>query len=277
MDNVRLISSNAAKRASSITASTTAGTLTADRLKLGVKSKVWRSTVSTATTLTITLATPELLDCIALAFTNLTAAGMMHVQGYATTGSATAVVDVTRFALVPPSSGNGAESQPTGVNAFSNGGASQGVCWFSATYLQKVVITLTDPTNPAGYIEASCLVMGASWSPRLNAYWGAGVVLKDTTKNERSQSGNLRSDRGTVAKSVSFDLKNLSSTERTKVWGVMLANGLFNPLFVSLYPMSTDPYEEQIHQVYGKLTQQTKLTLQSFGITQATTIEIEEI
>ena len=271
MPNLRIIGDNAAKRATSIVASTQAGTLTADRLKLGVKSKVWRSTAVTATTLTITLPTPETMDCVALAFTNLTSTATARVQGYATTGAGTAAVDITKNPFVPPAS-----NMSPGVNSFSNGGASQVVCWFTATSLQKIVITLTDASNSAGYMEASCLVMGASWSPKYNATYGAGVMIKETTKNERTESGNLRSDRGTMARTLTFDLKNLSATERAKVWGIMLANGMFSPAFVSLYPSSSDATEEQMHQLYGKLTQQARLSLQSFGLSQAS-LEIEEI
>lgn len=276
MPNLRIISDNAAKRAT-ITASSQAGSLSPDRLKTPVKTKIWRSTGTTAT-LTVVLPTAETVDCVALPYCNLSSTSTLRVQGYATTGAATASFDTGDKPACPYMPFNQFDwgGQPLGVNAFSYGAASQGVIWFTATQVQKLVITITDTLNPLGYIEAACLVTGLSWSPKFNPGYGAGVLLKDTTKNERSESGNLRSDRGTMSKSLSIDLKNMIPTDRNKLWNMMLGNGLSSPAFISLYPESSDVMEEQIHQMYGKLTQQAKLSLQSFGITQAP-LEVEEI
>jgi hypothetical protein len=141
---------------------------------------------------------------------------------------------------------------------------------------QKLVIDISDPNSDAGYIEGSCLVAGLSWSPKVNMGWGASVVVQETTKNERSESGNLRSDAGVSSKKLSFDMKFLQPTDRNRLWRIFLGNGMITPSFISLYPESEDTFEEQMHQIYGKLSQQSKIAAQSFGTSQAP-FEVEEI
>jgi hypothetical protein len=51
---------------------------------------------------------------------------------------------------------------------------------------------------------------------------------------------------------------------------------MITPSFISLYPESEDTFEEQMHQIYGKLSQQSKIAAQSFGTSQAP-FEVEEI
>lgn len=276
MPNLRIISDNAAKRAT-ITASSQAGSLSPDRLKVPVKTKIWRSVGRTAT-LSVVLPTAETVDCVALPYCNLSSTSTIRVQGYASQSDTTPLFDTGDKPACPYMPFNQFDwgGQPLGVNAFAYGAASQGVNWFTPKQVQKLDITIIDTLNPVAYIEASCLVVGLSWSPKFNPGYGAGVTLKETTKNERTESGNLRSDRGTIAKSMSIDLRNMVPTDRNKLWNMLLGNGLSSPAFISLYPESEDVMEEQIHQLYGKLTQQAKMSLQSFGITQAP-LELEEI
>lgn len=269
MPNLRVVHDNAARR-STITASSQAGSLTADRLKSDRKTRVWRS-VGTTATLTVVFDTAEPVECFALPFCNLTSTATVRVRGYANLADTIPVIDTGTNPACPYIPFDEFEwgVQPLGVNAFSFGEASECVVWFDAQVVKKLVIDLIDTDNAAGYIEASCMVAGTYWSPKINAQWGAGLVTQDLTKNERSESGNLRSDIGTKSKKLSFDLRFLDPADRNRLWNIMLGNGLAHPVFISMFPESTDVVEEQMHQIYGKLTQQSKIAAQSFGTSQA--------
>lgn len=166
--------------------------------------------------------------------------------------------------------------QPLGVNAFSYGAASQCVIWFPISIVKKLVIDLVDPISDSGYLEGSCLVIGTYWTPRINMGYGASVVIQETTKNERSESGVLRSDRGTSSRKLSFDLKHMDPSDRSQLWTIMTSNGMINPAFFSLYPEDDDTIAEQMHQVLGKLSQQSKIAAQAYGTSQAP-FEVEEV
>ena len=276
MSNLRIVSDNAVKRAT-LSASSQAGSLTVDRLKASRKTSAWRS-VGTTATLTVTLPTAESFDCVALPFCNLSSTATMRIRGYATTSATTPVFDTGHKACCPYSPFEALDwgAEPLGVNAFSYGAAACAVVWFPLGLAQKLVIDITDATNDSGYIEGSCLLAGLSWSPKVNMGWGASVAVQDTTKNERSESGNLRSDKGVSSRKLSFDLKFMDPNDRNRLWRIFLGNGMSVPSFISLYPESDDAFEEQIHQMYGKLSQQSKIAAQSFGTSQAP-FEVEEI
>jgi hypothetical protein len=276
MANLRVVYDNAADRASSITASTTAGSLTTANLKTDYKSEIWRSTATTAT-LTIQWASAEMVGMLALAFCNLTSAATFRVRCYYNATDPSPAIDKTAYACPGVDFSNmGWGTEPLGVNAYSYGGGTYGAIWFATGTYQKIVLDITD-VIPAGYIEASRLVCGRYWSPAYNAESGAQVSMVDNSKQERTDAGDLRTDRGTVAKAMSFDLNYLTATDRNSLWNILRGNGTFKPVYVSLLPESTDDQTgEQVYQVYGKLTKQAAIKynwLNSFS----SQLELEEI
>lgn len=276
MANLRVVYDNAADRASSVVASTTAGALTTANLKSDYKSEVWRSTAASAT-LTIQWATAELAGMLALPFCNLTSTATFRVRCYAVATDPTPAVDKTATACP------GAQfdsffwgSEPLGVNAYSYGGASYGCIWFPVGTYQKIVLDITD-SSLSGYVEASRLVIGTYWSPTYTAEAGASINIVDNSKQERTDAGDLRTDRGTVSKSLSFDLNFLTQADRNSLFNILRGNGMYKPVYVSLIPESTDDQVgEQIFQVYGKLSKSGALKYNLWNQF-ATQLEIEEI
>lgn len=275
MANLRVVYDNAADRAT-IAASSTAGSLVAANLQTDYKSDVWRSTGLTAT-LTITFPTAELIGMVALAFCSLSSAATFRVRGYALTADVTPLVDTTGYAAQASDFTSfywGTE--PLGVNAYSYGGGAYGVLWLpSVNACQKVVIDITD-SNPLGYIEASRLVCGTYWSPTNNAEAGAEVGVVDTSKHERTDAGDLRTDRGTIHKTLSFELAYLTQQDRNSLWNILRGNGMFKPLFISLLPTDADYVGEQVYQIYGKIGRPSRLRYQHTHRF-STTLEIEEL
>ncbi len=285
MPNLRIVYNNAADRAATIVASTTAGALAASNLQSNLKSEIWRSTGTTAT-LTLTWTAAETLACVALPFCNLTSAATIRVQCYTNTGDASPVLDTGAVAACPASAsygndygvtGNSNSFSRGGVNSFAYGGGAYADVWFAATVARKVVITLTDASNPDGYIEAARLVTGTYWTPERNVeYDSPKVSLQDDSKHSRSEAGDLMTERGIVYRKLAFDLSVMSNADRDSVWRILRTNGMSKPLFVSLTPDSTDVIDEQIYMIYGKLSSLSAMQYKFMG-QYATSFQIEEI
>lgn len=276
MANLRIVYDNAAARTSSIVASSTAGTLTTANLMSDRKSEVWRST-STSATLTVTFTSSENVACVALPFCNLTSLATIRVRAYTNTGDPTPIVDTGSVLAAPSSLGGTLDwgNLPFGVNAFSYGGYTYADAWFGVVAVRKIVIDLVDSTNPAGYIECAKLVAGNYWSPVYNAPVGARMAVEETSKHDRTDAGDLMTDRGVMYKSLSIDLVYMPTLDRDYAWRILRGNGMGKPVYVSVMPDSTDVSEEQIFQIYGKLSKNSSLVYQLMN-QYSTSLQIDE-
>ncbi len=171
-------------------------------------------------------------------------------------------------------------SLPLGVNSYSYGGGTYGRVWLPDNQqlaCTSILIEILDVTNISGYIELSRLVIGAYWSPKFNTSFGLSTNTKDLSTHQRSESGDLVTNRGTRHNSMSFDLKWLTPIDRLEFTRILKGNGLPKPLFISLFPDSSEDWsKEQSHQIYGKLSQLVGIEHSIFDI-YSTSIEIEEV
>ena len=277
MPNLRILYDNAADRNLTLTASTTAGTLAASNLLTDIKSQVWRST-GTSATLTATWANAELIGCVALPFCNFTSTATIRVRGYTNVGDATPLFDtgtVLACAYAPFGLWDWGLA-PLGVNAFSYGGGAYANVWISPNWVKQLVIDLIDTANTKGYLEAARLVTGAYWSPALNADYGAAVTVVDNSTHLRSDAGDLMTDTGTRTRKMTFSLSQMASADRAKMMSILKGNGMPKPMYVSLYPESSDPVLEQDHQVYCKLSANSAVSVPFFNV-YAAPLELEEM
>jgi hypothetical protein len=276
-NNLRVVYNNAADRAT-LTASSTAGTCVVTNLQSDFKSEVWRSNTTTET-VTMTWAVGEIIGMVALAFCSLSSAATFRIKAYNLSTDSTPAYDATK--LCCPASMFDAfywGTEPLGVNAYSYGGATYAVAWIPPNAYQKIELVITD-SNPLGYIEASRLVCGTYWSPTYTAEMGAAVGVVDNSKQERTDAGDLRTDRGTVHKTLNFDLNFLTQQDRNSLYNIIVGNGLFRPLYVSLLPEETsdqDQIGEQVFQIYGKMSRQGSIKYQ-FVNQFSTQLELEEL
>lgn len=273
MANLRVVYNNAVDRAA-LTANAGVGTLVAANLLTDIKSEVWR-TAGTSATVTLTWTNAEVVGVAALPFCSLSQTATIRVRGYTNTGDTTPVVD-TGVVLAAPA-GIGAWEWGTtalGVNSYAYAGAAYAVAWFAQTSVKKIVIDLVD--TAASYIEAARVVVGPYWTPANNADYGVQLTMNDLSKHERSDAGDLRTERGAMFKKVSLDLSLMPAEDRNVIWNISRINGMSKPLFFSLSPQSSDAVEEQTFNLYGKLSQQSSIRYQ-FVNQYSTAIELEEI
>lgn len=277
MPNLRIIYDNATDR-SAITASSTAGSLSASNIKLDKKSKIWRS-VGTTATLTMTWTSSEIVSGIVLPFCNLLSTDRARIRGYTNTVDTVPLFDTGNIAIVgsQPLGLWDWGTIPLGVNAYSYGGGTYGLKWLDNYYsIKKLVIDIDATTNPAGYIEVSKIVAGSAWSPIYNTAFGMTSTHVDTSTKNRSEGGDPFLVRGATYKTISFDVSWMQAQDRQRFNEIMRGNGLTKSMFISLFPLDTDVEKEQTYQVFGKLSQINGVSHTMFTI-YAGHIDIEEI
>lgn len=279
MPNLRVVYNNVFDAYTTLAASTEAGSLVVTNLLNDVKSQVWRSTSTTAS-ITVTWTNLKAISFVGLPFCNLTPTATVRVRLYSDTAGTTLVLDTGAIACAPAQMINSSDNgMPTpGVNSFGYGGGNYADLWFTQTNARRMVIDITDSSNSSGYVECARVVCGAYWSPANNPPMeSVRMGLTELSKHERSDAGDLFTDRGPLYKTLTFNLQYLpSGTDRDNFWRITRGNGMTRPVYVSLTPDSSDALEEQMFQVYGKLSRQSEITYQYMGQF-AGQLQIEEI
>ena len=275
MPNLRIVSDNAADRGTT-TVSASVGNFVAANLKNDIKSAVWRVTGTTGT-ISTSWTTAETVSCVVLPFCNLTPTATIRVRGYSDTAGTVQVIDSTALLACPAAAiALRGFTALAAQSAYAYGGGAYARVYITPTSVKKIVIDLVDTANTAGYIEVSRLVAGAYWSPTYNADWGAGATAVDTGKNVRTDGGDLISDRGTRNTKLTLNLSSMPAADRTSLLKILVANGISNPLFISVFPANADLELERDSQVYGKLSTVAAMTLPMFN-SYAIPLEIEGI
>lgn len=308
-NNLRIIYNNILDLSTTtITASSTASPTATpvSNLKLDSKSQVWRS-ASTGTlnpngsglytvraNIVVSFVASTIIGGVALPFCNLSSVGSIRVRGYTgtapTPGAATntptpgitggIVHDSTKIPAAPYQTFGlwNWGTLPLGINSYSYGGGTYGRAWMPTQLAcTSLLIEIEDTENINPYIEVSRIVAGSYWSPKYNTSFGLSTGSQDLSQHQRSESGDLITNRGIRYRNMRFDLNWLPPEDRLEFTRILRGNGLPRPLFISLFPDNAQDYEkEQAHQIYGKLSQLSDITHPIFEM-YSTSIDIEEI
>lgn len=254
MPNLRVIYDNAANSAS-LSASSTSGALVAANMLSDVKVMVHRST-GTTVVYTLTWSVAKLIGAVALPATNLTPSATVRVQLFSDAAGATQVADSgTKLACPANTLGIHSWGANLDANAFSFGGASKVAVWFSSqqSSVRRCVITLTDSSNPAGYIDCSRIIAGPYWESERNPSYGMSAGIQDLSKTARTDSGDCVVSRGAQFQTLSVSLADLSESGRAALAKIVRSCGAYQNLFYSVFPDSSlDASAEQDHMIYGK-------------------------
>ncbi len=149
---------------------------------------------------------------------------------------------------------------PVGVNNYSYGGGNYARIWFPIISAYGVAIDIIDSSNPAGYLEASRLVLGAYWEPTYNTGFGLPVTPIDTSTNDRSSAGDLVTTRGVRYRTLGFEIPWMISADLIKFNSLRKLTGKNTSIFVSLFPNDTDSEKENTWQIWGRQTDLPALT-----------------
>jgi hypothetical protein len=268
VSNIRIVWDNAIDRAT-IVASSEAGALVAANLRSNLKAKVWRAAdVNAGVVCTWTNAEP--ISCVVAAFNNLTAQATMRAIGYTRDTDLQPAFDTGLVeCAAAPGLGQFLWGSPLGENFYNRGGASlfaygyggYGVLWIPGAYaVRRLEVHFFDLNNPDTYIEVGRLIAGSVWSPTYNFNFGHSVTYVDSSRNKRTESGDLRGERGPKWRRIEFELSNMNSEDRASLMRFIRLNGTTEPMFVSLFPESEDTLLEQSYQLWCKFAENTQLS-----------------
>ncbi len=268
MSNLRILHTNLIDSAT-VSASVTAGSLVAANLQTNIKSQVWRST-TTSGTLTASWTVAKAINCVILPFTNFTNAATMRVRGYANladvVGVATPVFDTTALTCCAYTAASvfGWDTNIPGVANFGQGGGVYASLFFTGGSAIKIVVDLVDTANVSGYIEAARLLAGAYWSPFNNIDYGVQTGFKSNTVHFRNDAGDLLTDVRAISKSLTINFSMAPAADREVLMKILRLT-ISNPVYVSCFPADTNTNLEQDYQIWGKLSQQSVISLVKFS------------
>lgn len=263
MRGLRFITDNVADTAALTATSTVAG-LGAENLKTDYRSQVMRVS-GPVTVITAVWSELQTVGGVVIPASSLGPSSTIQVRFYSDSTGISLLHDTgQKWAAPGPIFANQGFMQPLNVNAFA-----YGIPPTTAVYppqqlaCRRVEIILESPG--AAYIDISRLVIGRCFSPKTNADWGQADGIVDLTVNTRTAAGDLKSDRGPVAKKLTFDLGFIEDVDRAEVKAI-LNQGLGKFVFVSLSPEDPDPVRERDKSIYGKLSESGTMTWASFNL-----------
>jgi hypothetical protein len=131
--------------------------------------------------------------------------------------------------------------------------AYQSVLYFGTVVARSFRITLVDPDNADGYLQAARLFIGAYWSPDRNHDYGASLVWQDDSTQYRTAGGSLRSDVKALSRVINFSLSYMRAADRAAFTDILREVGKVSEVFLSLYP-GAGGAQERDYQVLGKMT-----------------------
>lgn len=265
---IKVLKKNCSPLAQSLSATSSVGEMIATNMLSLKKFLIWRSASLASQDVMVTWSSGVVVSGAVFAFCNFSSAATMRVRCYAQPADAAAIYDSGNVLCCQR---EGVEE--VGVNFFGVGGGVYASVFFATQTAKKVQITISDPANAQGYIEASQLLVGDFWSPAHGFNWGAETGCVSLGQVSRSQAGSAIKESSAFFKSMAINFGLLSETERIELMGIIKANKN-NPLYVSAFPGDTQ--KEQDYQIFGYLEQESKIINQSYGVF-SSSIDIEEM
>lgn len=263
MKNIRLITDNSADRGT-ITVPNTASGMGSDKLKTDVKGEACRI-LSSSGSIIITWSQLETVGAVVIPASNLGPSSTIRVRAYLDTAGTTLLADSgTKFAAPGTILEYWDFSQPLNVNAFADGTSPITACYLpEQVAVRRLVIDITNPDNT--FIDLSRLVVGAYHALSYNPDYGVTTGTLDLSKNTRAASGDIKTDWGPKASSMTFDLGWVANADRERV-KQLIARGVGRFLFVSIFPENDDPVLERDYSIYGKPSQVGSMTYSLFNL-----------
>ena len=251
MPNLRIVSDNALERATTFTASSTAGALVASNLLGWKKSAVHRAAGATPTSLTYTATwtAGEPISCVALPFCNLSPSATIRVRAYASNLTTVLYDSGTVLACPWPAARPRGFTAAQAASAYAYGGGTYARHWFNPVVAFRVIVDIVDAANLQGYIEAACMVVGPHWSPKYNVA-AASVTVIDGSENFQTGGGDTCGETGFILDEISIDLSYFEEADRSILMNMARSSSVY-PLLLSVFPNDPDPARERDYMIYA--------------------------
>lgn len=268
-DNVRMITPNDADAATLTAAPAAVATLPVTNLQDPTRARLWRSTSTAAQTINGSWAASYSVSGFALVRHNLSPNATLRLIVYSGANQTGAVLYDSGAVAIGTMIGWG--DLVWGIDPW--GGANQFVNWayaFTTLWMTSVVsarsfaLTLTDPSNPDGYIQASRLFLGRYFEPLINMNFGLTMSWEESSKQQRTDGGTLRTDSFDPFRRWTCSLANLAESERAQLIEIVRRIGMRDDLFISFFPGAGGATESD-YAGQAKIVQVPKFTHPRFS------------
>jgi hypothetical protein len=262
---IRFLLKNLADLAT-ITSSDFAATLPVTNLQTEGRGKVARTSNATGTkTINGNLAAASSINCVVLSRHNLTSSATWRLQLYSAANQTTQVYDSTAVTPAPAAS---VFAEWDAVSAFS-------VLYFSTVAgVLSFRVELANATNPAGYLEAKRLLLGAYFEPATNVEYGLGLDWMDESVQRRTLGSSIRTDGRAKYRRITATMARLTEAERATFADAVRYAGTSREVFVSAWPGATGA-QERDYSMVGKFPALPKFANHEYNNHRAA-FEIEE-
>lgn len=219
--NIRLLTPNLSDDCTLTVSPAAVATLPVTYLQDQTRARMWRSTSTADQTIYGDWATPQTISGMVLSRTNLTTSATLRLRlysGAAQTGSL--LYDSTAITK--------AGDLSWGYRDFP--------MWFTATAsVRSFSLVVSDSSNASGYVQASRLVIGAYFEPTYNISFGISLEWAESSKQERTDGGTLRTDGKLPYRIWRFKFGWLNESERASLLEVVRNIGLREDFYVSVF------------------------------------------
>jgi len=167
---------------------------------------------------------------------------------------------------------------PLGSSVFAGWGNPYVVHYMPSQLVgSSFILTVTDVGNPAGYWDASRLVVGPILTPTTNIEYGFSFKWEDNSTQYRTGGGSLRTD---IAPEGSFRVAKLSldratAQDRIAFFEFQRTIGKRKDFFVNVMPMSGGETERDF-SIMAKNSEINDMVWTDYTNAGATTFTIEE-
>lgn len=275
---MRLIINNLADDATLAASPALVSTLPVTNLQDQSRETVARTTGLATQTIDVTLDQARPISACVLYRGNFTAAATWRVKVYDDAALTTLLYDSgggVYLAGPKPLGDLDWGIDPLGASLFDEWGYTFSALWFPVVVGAFVRITLEDPDNPDGYMQASRLFLGSYSELTHMPVPGAALGWRETTTQSRTDGGTLRSEAGAGYRALTVSGRYLPEENRTAVTNLLRDSGLRKDVYVSVFPELNNALERD-HQLQAKLVALDPTVIPVYGAVDQT-LRFEEI
>lgn len=250
MPNLRILYQNHADTAG-IFSTSEVGALKTENLKNDRKSSVHRCD-GNLVQIYMSWPAPVSIGAVSLPACNLEAGANVNVRLYTGAGWTTQILDLSRQVGYAPGL-VGVAPGARSANHFALGGETRHTVWLGQNYtgILGCIIFLQDVANTSGFLDSSRLVVSPYWEAPKNPGYGGSAGVVDTSKAERTDSGDVCISRGAVYRTMSLKLDEFPEANRAELLRIVTSAAGKNLLY-SLFPENASASLEHDHTIYGR-------------------------
>ncbi|MAE21810.1 MAG: hypothetical protein CMK92_05205 [Pseudomonas sp.] len=202
-------------------------------------SRTWRTTDTAEQQIKVNLAFTTVISGFTLWRHNLTEDGTVRVRAYDGPNQTGNVIYDSGWlpALFKKTLGELAWGRdPLGASAFTNWRLKYSSYWLPKENVRSLLVQISDPTNPDGFLEIGRIYAGEYFEPKYNFDLGHAIRWESTTQQNPTAGGSVHTLETETYRVLDFSLSHLDEQERVDLFEATRRVSNHRDIFVSLSP-----------------------------------------